>query len=135
MPDTAPIIVLAASAPIIKAKFKLGVIEDPKKLLSPAIPIREIIDPRTLVPFDMDAVKTSLAKTNRILIAHEEVKTSGFAGEIAARINEECFESLDAPILRVTAKDSHVAYCPALEQVILPQTDDVKDSLLKLLNY
>jgi len=95
----------------------------------------EIIDPRTIVPFDMEAVKKSLAKTNRILICHEETKTSGFAGEIASLINEQCFESLDAPIMRVAAKDSHVAYCPGLEDEILPQVDDVKEMLTKLLNY
>lgn len=95
----------------------------------------EVIDLRTLAPFDMDAIVTSLGKTNRILICHEEHKTSGFAGEIAARINEECFESLDAPILRVAAKDVHVAYCPSLEDIILPQVDDVYVELKKLLEY
>ena len=95
----------------------------------------EVIDLRTLAPMDMDAIIKSLSKTNRIMIAHEEHKTSGFAGEIAARINEECFEQLDAPILRVAAKDVHVAYNPAMEDVILPQTDDVYNELKKLLNY
>ncbi|MCO4792541.1 MAG: dehydrogenase [Bacteriovoracaceae bacterium] len=95
----------------------------------------EVIDARTLAPFDMEAIKTSLAKTNRLLIAHEETKTSGFAGEIAACVNEQCFESLDAPILRVAAKDSHVAYCPALEDDLLPQVEDVTLALRKLVQY
>ncbi|MBL7663742.1 MAG: dehydrogenase E1 component subunit alpha/beta [Bacteriovoracaceae bacterium] len=95
----------------------------------------EVIDARTLAPFDMETIKTSLKKTNRIMIAHEEHKTSGYAGEIAARINEECFQDLDAPILRVCSKDTHVAYCPSLEEVILPQTSDVKNKLMELLNY
>ena len=83
----------------------------------------------------MKKKKNSLKKTNRLLICHEETKTSGFAGEIAARVNEECFESLDAPILRVAAKDSHVAYCPQLEDEILPQVSDVYEQLRKLLKY
>lgn len=95
----------------------------------------EIIDPRTLAPFDFEAVKKSLSKTHRLLIAHEEHKTSGFAGEIAAKVNEECFEELDAPILRVASKDTHVAYCPDLEEVILPQVSDVREQLRKLLTY
>jgi len=95
----------------------------------------EILDARTLVPFDMEALKKSLSKTNRLLICHEETKTSGFAGEIAAKVNEECFEYLDAPILRVAAKDTHVAYNPDLEDEILPQVYDVKEALLKLLSY
>lgn len=95
----------------------------------------EIIDLRTLAPLDFDAIKKSLKKTHRILVCHEEVRTSGYAGEIAARINEECFEELDAPVYRVTAKDTHVAYCPDLEEVILPQVDDIKNKLQELLDY
>ncbi len=95
----------------------------------------EIIDPRTIAPFDMDAVKESLKKTNRLLICHEEHKTSGYAGEISARVNEECFEDLDAPILRVASKDVHVAYNPGLEDVILPQVEDVYQAMKKLINY
>ncbi len=109
-------------------------IDAAKKLESEGFSV-EVIDARTLVPFDMEAVKKSLSKTNRLLIAHEETKTSGFAGEIAARVNEECFEALDAPIMRVTALDSHCAYCPDLEEVILPQTDNVYNELKKLLEY
>ena len=95
----------------------------------------EVIDPRTLAPFDMEAVKLSLSKTHRILICHEENKTSGFAGEISARINEECFESLDAPIGRIYSEDSPVPYCPDLENVVLPQVEDIEEKLKALLLY
>lgn len=95
----------------------------------------EVIDARTIAPFDMEAVKKSLAKTNRLLIAHEEHKTSGYAGEICALVNEQCFELLDAPIMRVASQDVHVAYCPDLEEVILPQVSDVTTALRKLVSY
>jgi 2-oxoisovalerate dehydrogenase E1 component len=110
-------------------------IDAAKKIESETGKTIEVIDLRTLAPFDMEAIKTSLAKTNRLLVCHEETKTSGFAGEIAARVNEECFESLDAPILRVAAKDTHVSYCPIQEDYILPQVDDVYDQLKKILSY
>lgn len=95
----------------------------------------EVIDPRTLAPFDLDLVKRSLKKTNRLLVAHEETKTSGFAGEIMALVNENCFEYLDAPMKRVAAKDVHCAYCPDLEDEILPQTRDVEKALIELASY
>jgi 2-oxoisovalerate dehydrogenase E1 component len=109
-------------------------VEAAKVLESEGISL-EIIDPRTLMPFDMEAVKKSLAKTNRLLICHEETKTSGYAGEIAARVQEECFELLDAPILRVCSKDCHIAYCPDLEEVLLPQISDVIEMARKVARY
>ncbi|MBP9673866.1 MAG: dehydrogenase [Bacteriovoracaceae bacterium] len=95
----------------------------------------EVIDLRTLAPLDLESIKKSLKKTSRILIAHEENKTSGFAGEISALINENFFEYLDAPILRVTSMDSHIAYCPALEDIQLPQVSHVVEKLEELLRY
>jgi 2-oxoisovalerate dehydrogenase E1 component len=95
----------------------------------------EVIDLRTLAPYDFEAIRKSISKTSRLMIAHEEHKTSGFAGEITARVNEECFELLDAPILRVGAMDVHCAYNPALEDLILPQISHVEEVLTKLLKY
>jgi 2-oxoisovalerate dehydrogenase E1 component len=109
-------------------------IEAAKELAQEGFEI-EVIDARTIAPFDMETVKKSLAKTNRLLVAHEEHKTSGYAGEICARVNEECFELLDAPVLRVASQDVHVAYCPDLEEVILPQVSDVTTALRKLVKY
>ncbi|MDH4044152.1 MAG: alpha-ketoacid dehydrogenase subunit beta [Gemmatimonadota bacterium] len=95
----------------------------------------EVIDLRTLVPMDTDAVMRSLRKTNRILIAHEDTRTGGIAGEIAARINEEAFEWLDAPIRRVTAHDTPLPYAPTLEDYVLPQASDVVAAARWLLAY
>ncbi|RPJ75624.1 MAG: dehydrogenase, partial [Alphaproteobacteria bacterium] len=110
-------------------------IEAAKKLEAATGKTVEVIDLRTLAPYDFEAIKKSITKTSRLMIAHEEHKTSGFAGEIAARVNEECFELLDAPILRVGAMDVHCAYNPALEDLILPQVSHVEEVLTKLLKY
>jgi pyruvate/2-oxoglutarate/acetoin dehydrogenase E1 component len=85
----------------------------------------EVIDLRTLSPLDDEAIIATVRKTNRVLIVHEDTRTGGIAGEITARINEHCFAHLDAPVLRVTAHDIPLPYAPALEDFVLPQTDDI----------
>ena len=85
----------------------------------------EILDLRTLLPLDEDAIIASVKKTNRVLIVHEDTRTGGIAGEIAMRVSEKAFEWLDAPILRVTAIDTPVPYSPPLEDYYLPQVSDI----------
>ena len=85
----------------------------------------EVIDLRSLVPLDDAAIMESVKKTNKVLIVHEDTRTGGIAGEIAARINEQAFEWLDGPILRVTAHDVPLPYAPTLEDFVLPQTADI----------
>ena len=85
----------------------------------------EIIDLRTLLPLDDDAIMATVKKTNKVLIVHEDTRTGGLAGEITARINEKAFEFLDGPIMRVTAHDVPLPYAPTLEDFVLPQTDDI----------
>jgi 2-oxoisovalerate dehydrogenase E1 component beta subunit len=85
----------------------------------------EVIDLRTLLPIDDDAIMTSVKKTNRLLIVHEDTRTGGMAGEITARVSEQCFEWLDAPIRRVCAHDVPLPYAPTLEDFVLPQVDDI----------
>jgi 2-oxoisovalerate dehydrogenase E1 component beta subunit len=95
----------------------------------------EVLDLRTLVPMDDEAIVASVRKTNKVLIVHEDTRTGGVAGEIAARINEKAFEWLDGPIMRVTAHDTPVPYAPPLEDFVLPQTEDVLKSARWLLAY
>ena len=76
-----------------------------------------------------------MAHTSRALVVHEDVLTGGFGGEVAAWIGEHCFADLDAPVRRIGALDTHVAYEPTLEQAILPQVDDIETALLDLATY
>jgi len=85
----------------------------------------EVLDLRTLLPMDDEAIMATVRKTNRVLIAHEDTKTGGVAGEITARINEQAFEWLDAPVRRVAAHDVPLPYAPTLEDYVLPQTGDL----------
>jgi 2-oxoisovalerate dehydrogenase E1 component beta subunit len=95
----------------------------------------EIVDLRTLVPLDEDAILRSVAKTSRAIVLHEAPRTGGFGGEIAATIAEKAFEYLDAPIVRVTAPDTPVPYSPPLEEYYLPGKDDLLEAARKLLDY
>jgi 2-oxoisovalerate dehydrogenase E1 component len=92
----------------------------------------EVIDLRTLVPWDRQLVADSVARTGRLLVVHEDVRTGGFGAEIAAFAADECFDDLRAPIRRVAALDTFVGYSPVLEDVILPQVDDIADALADL---
>ncbi|TMQ55000.1 MAG: dehydrogenase [Candidatus Eisenbacteria bacterium] len=95
----------------------------------------EVLDLRTILPFDMEAIARSVRKTSRVLVLHEDVLTGGFGGEIAARIAEDLFDSLDAPVRRVGALDTPVGYAPALEDAILPQVDRIERVLRDLAAY
>jgi len=94
-----------------------------------------VIDLRTIVPYDWDGIAEAVMKTNRVVVAHEDQLTCGFGAEIAARIGEELFEHLDAPVKRVAALDTPVAYCPDLEEVILPQSADVLKAIKDTARY
>ncbi|HQT92590.1 MAG TPA: transketolase C-terminal domain-containing protein, partial [Candidatus Kryptobacter bacterium] len=95
----------------------------------------EVVDLRTIVPLDKEAVLKSVKKTNRVLVLSEDTRTSGFAAELSSIIAEEAFEYLDAPIRRVTAKDLPVPYSPPLEQAVLPNEAQVLKVLEELAAY
>jgi 2-oxoisovalerate dehydrogenase E1 component beta subunit len=85
----------------------------------------EVLDLRSLLPMDDEAITATVKKTHRALIVHEDTRTGGIAGEITARLNEHAFEWLDAPVMRVTAADVPLPYSPPLEDYVLPQTADI----------
>jgi 2-oxoisovalerate dehydrogenase E1 component beta subunit len=95
----------------------------------------EVIDLRSLMPLDKAAIFTSLEKTNRVLVVHEDVKTLGLGAELSAMIMEERFDQLDAPVLRVTYPDTHAPFSHVLEAANLPNTDKIVDTLRRLAAY
>jgi 2-oxoisovalerate dehydrogenase E1 component beta subunit len=95
----------------------------------------EILDLRTIIPWDREAVLESVRKTSKVLVLHEDTRTGGFGGEIAATIAEEAFEDLDAPVKRVAAPDTPVPFSPPLEKAFIPQVDDVTAALRELAEY
>jgi len=95
----------------------------------------EVIDLRTLLPLDRQAIADTVKKTNRVIILHEDVRTGGIAGEVVAIINEEAFDYLDAPIVRITSKDTPVPFSPPLEEWFLPNVGDVVREAKRLVSY
>jgi 2-oxoisovalerate dehydrogenase E1 component len=95
----------------------------------------QVIDLRTIAPFDWEAVARAVRATNRLVVAHEDQLTCGFGAELAARAAQELFDYLDAPVRRVGALDTPVAYCPDLEEAILPQTGDLLDAIRETARY
>jgi len=95
----------------------------------------EIVDLRTLSPYDWDAVASTVRKTNRVIVAYEDSRSWGYGAEIAARIADELFGELDGPVRRVAATDTFCAYNPRLEDEILPQTEDIVRAVRDLLSY
>jgi 2-oxoisovalerate dehydrogenase E1 component beta subunit len=95
----------------------------------------EILDLRTLIPWDNEAVLRSVEKTSKALVLHEDTRTGGFGAEIVATITEEAFEHLDGPVKRVTAPDTPVPFSPPLEKAFIPQVEDVVAGLKELAEY
>jgi 2-oxoisovalerate dehydrogenase E1 component len=95
----------------------------------------EILDLRTLSPYDWEAIAESVRKTSRVIVAHEDMLSWGYGAEIAARIADELFHDLDAPVKRIASMDTFVAYQPILEDVILPQPDDIYQGIVELTNF
>jgi 2-oxoisovalerate dehydrogenase E1 component beta subunit len=95
----------------------------------------EIIDLRTVMPWDKAAVLESVRKTSKVLVLHEDTRTGGFGAEIAATLAEDAFEELDAPVKRIAAPDTPVPFSPTLEKAFIPQVEDVASALRELAEY
>ena len=95
----------------------------------------EILDLRSLAPLDREAVAATVRKTNKVILLHEDTRTGGIAGELAAIINEEAFDYLDGPIVRITALDTPVPFSPPQEEFFLPKVSDVVREARNLIAY
>jgi len=95
----------------------------------------EVIDLRTLNPLDSESILASVEKTGKVLVAHEATRSCGVGAEVASLVSEQAFESLDAPVRRLTAPDVPIPFSPPLEQAVLPQLDDMKEACRELLAY
>src|SRR4029079_18943887 len=95
----------------------------------------EGIDLRTLAPFDMESIAESVKRTNRVIVAHEDSLSWGIGSEIAARVADDLFPWLDAPVTRVASLDTWVAYAPQVERAILPEPDDVLRAIQEIAAY
>lgn len=108
---------------------------DAAKLLAKEGIDLEIVDLRSLQPLDREAIANTVRKTNKVIVLHEDTKTGGIAGEIAACINEDAFDWLDAPITRIASADTPVPFSPPLEEVFLPRVEDVVREARRLKAY
>jgi 2-oxoisovalerate dehydrogenase E1 component beta subunit len=95
----------------------------------------EVLDLRTLLPLDRAAIVETVRRTNKVIILHEDTKTGGIAGEVAAVINEDAFDDLDAPITRIASLDTPVPFSPPLEHAFLPKVEDVVREARRLKRY
>src|SRR5256885_9655606 len=95
----------------------------------------EVIDLRTLSPWDREAVYASVKKTSRVIVGYEDSMSWGYGAEIAARIADDCFPWLDAPVKRVASTDTFVGYAPQLEEAFLPQIEDVKVACREIVRF
>jgi len=95
----------------------------------------EVIDLRSLSPWDQEAVYASVKKTSRVIVAYEDSLSWGYGAEIAARIADDCFAWLDAPVRRVGSADTFVGYAPQLEDAILPQVEDFRRAYEEILRF
>jgi 2-oxoisovalerate dehydrogenase E1 component len=95
----------------------------------------EVIDLRSLSPVDWETIGESVRRTNRVVVAYEDSLSWGYGAEIAARIGEELFAWLDAPVKRVASTDTFVAYAPELEDVILPQVADLREAMVEVAGF